>query len=488
MANLLKKGLTKYKNLPTPVRASLWSMICIGTQKGITLLSMPIFTRLLTREQYGVFTVYQSWYTILVIFATLNLYGGVYNNGLLKYEKRRNEFTSSIQGLSTTVTFCLFIVYIVAAPFWNSLLKLSTLYVVAMFVEFLCVPAYSYWINREKFSYRYRKMIITTMIVAFGSPTLGVISVLATNYKAEARVLSYVFVQLAVGLFFYIYNASRGKKFFDKEIWKYALWFNIPLIPHYLSYMLLQQADRIMIDKMVGRDSAAVYGVAYAIAMMMTIINDAVNSSFTPYTYKALKRRDFKSVGRTSNMLIILIGVGCVFAMSFSPEIIMVFAERKYYDAIWIMPPVSVSAFFMFMYSLFCNVEFYYEKNKFVTVATCTGAAANILLNYIFINLFGYFAAGYTTLACYIILAVAHYLFHKRVIRQKKLGIKAIYNVRFMMMCSVIILAVMVLITFTYSYFYIRYSIILALVIVAIIKRKWAIGLLKEIKKGKKED
>ena len=166
----------------------------------------------------------------------------------------------------------------------------------------------------------------------------------------------------------------------------------------------------------------------------------------------------------------------------------MVFAERKYYDAIWIMPPVSVSAFFMFMYSLFCNVEFYYEKNKFVTVATCTGAAANILLNYIFINLFGYFAAGYTTLACYIILAVAHYLFHKRVIRQKKLGIKAIYNVRFMMMCSVIILAVMVLITFTYSYFYIRYSIILALVIVAIIKRKWAIGLLKEIKKGKKED
>ena len=128
MANLLKKGLTKYKNLPTPVRASLWSMICIGTQKGITLLSMPIFTRLLTREQYGVFTVYQSWYTILVIFATLNLYGGVYNNGLLKYEKRRNEFTSSIQGLSTTVTFCLFIVYIVAAPFWNSLLKLSTLY------------------------------------------------------------------------------------------------------------------------------------------------------------------------------------------------------------------------------------------------------------------------------------------------------------------------------------------------------------------------
>lgn len=490
MGGLIKKGINKYMSLPQAVRASFWSMICIATQKGVTLLSTPIFTRLLTREQYGVFTVYQSWYTILVVFATLNLYGGVYNNGLLKFEKNRNRFTSSIQGLSTTLTAGLFIVYLCAHDFFNELLGLSTIYVVAMFVEFLCVAALRFWENREKFSYRYRMIIVETMIIAFGCPLLGVISVMATDYKAEARVLSYVFVQVAVGLFFYIYNMVKGKVFFDKKIWKYALLFNIPLIPHYLSYMLLQQADRIMISKMVGQRYAAMYGVAYAIAIMMTVVNDAVNTSFVPYTYRALKKKDFKSIGKISNMLLLMIGLGCMLAIAFSPEIIALFAEESYSDAQWIMPPVAASAFFMFMYSLFCNIEFYYEKNKFVTVATCIGAAANIVLNYIFINWVealapgkGYYAAGYTTLVCYMILALAHYLFYKRVIREKEPAIKRIYDTRFIFFYSIVVLAAMVFITLLYPYRYVRYAIILAIVIAAIIKRKRIIKIFKEIKK-----
>lgn len=490
MANLVKKGINKYMSLPQAVRASFWSMICIATQRGVTLLSTPIFTRLLTREQYGVFTVYQSWYTILVVFATLNLYGGVYNNGLLKFEKNRNRFTSSIQGLSTTLTFGLFIVYLCAHDFFNEMLGLSTIYVLAMFVEFLFFPAYHFWANREKFSYRYHKLIAATMVIAFGSPILGIISVMATEYKAEARVLSFVFVQVAVGLFFYIFNMARGKVFFDKKIWKYALLFNIPLIPHYLSYMLLQQADRIMISKMLGQKYAAMYGVAYAIAMMMNIVNDAVNTSFVPYTYKALRRKDFKSIGKNANMLLIMIGLGCMLAIAFSPEIIMIFAEESYSNAQWIMPPVAASAYFMFMYSLFCNIEFYYEKNKFVTVATCTGAVANVILNYIFIQLVenyfpgaGYYAAGYTTLACYMILALAHYFFHKRVIKEKEPQIKRIYNMRFILFYSLVVLVAMVVITLLYPYRYVRYAIILAIVIAAIIKRKWIIGIFKDIKK-----
>ncbi len=61
------------------------------------------------------------------------------------------------------------------------------------------------------------------------------------------------------------------------------------------------------------------------------------------------------------------------------------------------------SVFFMFLYPLFANIEFYYEKTKFVMVASCSGALLNILLNYIFIGLYGYYAAGYTTLICYMV-------------------------------------------------------------------------------------
>ena len=52
----------------------------------------------------------------------------------------------------------------------------------------------------------------------------------------------------------------------------------------------------------------------------------------------------------------------------------------------------------MFMYQIFANVEFYFEKNKFIMLASIFSAGFNVFLNYIFIKELGYIAAGYTTL------------------------------------------------------------------------------------------
>lgn len=468
--------------MSAPVKASLWFAVCNIVQKGIALLSTPIFTRILTTEQYGVYTVYQSWYQIIVIFATLNLSAGVFNNGLLKYEGREDEFTSSMQGLSTTITMILFAVYLCAMDFWNNLFGLSTLFVMAMFVELIFVPAYNFWSVRQRFDYKYRKIIVTTIIIAFGSPVLGVISVLSTSYKAEARVLSYVLVQVAVGLFFYIRNTIKGKRFFDKKIWKFALAFNIPLIPHYLAFQVLNQSDRIMISKMISTGTAAIYSVAYSIAMMMTIITNAINHTLIPYTYKALKSKDYKGIRKNANMLLILIGSGCILAMAFAPEIIKLFAAEQYYDAIWVMPPLAASVYFMFLYPLFGNVEFFYEKTIYATIASCIGAVTNIVLNLIFINIFGYFAAGYTTLFCYILFSFSHYLFHKKVIKEKNLGVSNIYDMKFIIMFSLIELLAMVGMTITYNYIIIRYSIIVAIVLVAVLNRKKIISQIKAIR------
>ncbi len=56
----MNKLLDKYKKIPAPVKAGLWFFICTVLQKGIVFLTVPIFTRLLTTEQYGLLTVYQS--------------------------------------------------------------------------------------------------------------------------------------------------------------------------------------------------------------------------------------------------------------------------------------------------------------------------------------------------------------------------------------------------------------------------------------------
>lgn len=474
----------KYGALSAPVKASIWFAVCNIAQKGIALLSTPIFTRLLTTAQYGRYTIYQSWYQIISIFATLNLAAGVFNNGLLKYEDKRDSFTSSMQGLSTTITFLLFIVYSVNRNFWNDVLELSSLYVYAMFIELLFVPAYNFWGTRERYLYKYKKLIVTTAVIALGSPIIGVITVISTSYKAEARVLSYVAVQTIIGLFFYIRNFRKGKLFYNKDIWKFALSFNIPLIPHYLAFQILNQSDRIMISRMVGSGEAAIYSVAYSVSMMMTVITGAINNSFIPYTYKALKNKDYENIGKNANVLLVFIGSGCIIVTAFAPEIISVFASKEYYNAIWIMPPVAASVYFMFLYPMFGNIEFYFEKTKYVTFASCVGAVANMILNYIFIKAYGYYAAGYTTLACYMLFAFMHYFFYKKIVRDK-LDSNDIYDTKFMLLFSSVLLMVMIGMTFIYKWPCIRYLTVVLIVASIFAKRKYIVNKLKNIRAAK---
>ena len=84
-----------------------------------------------------------------------------------------------------------------------------------------------------------------------------------------------------------------------------------------------------------------------------------------------------------------------ILLIMFAPEAIAIFAPVSYQEAIWTVPSVALSVFFMFLYTFFATFEFYYEKTKYIAGATVGGALLNIGLNYICIKKFGYIAAGY---------------------------------------------------------------------------------------------
>ncbi len=452
---MLQKLKNKYNSIPQAAKAVFWFTLCNVIQKGISFLTTPIFTRLLTPEQYGEYTLYSSWYQVIVIFATLNLFYGVYNNGMTKFPEDRAKFTSSLQGLCTTITIGLFVLYLCFSRFFNNLFGLSTLYMLTMFAELLTIPAFSFWSAGQRYNYRYKALIGVTLFIAGASPLLGVVAVVNTTYKAEARVLSLALVQVIVGLIFYIINMSRGKAFFSKKYWKYALMFNIPLIPHYLSSMILGHADRIMIADMVGKSEAALYAVAYNVALMMNIVISAINNSFTPFMYRSLKEQKYAPFRKTANLLVIFVAMISIVAMTLGPEFIYIVASEEYADAKWVIPPVAASVFMMFLYPIFSNVEFYFDKTKYIMMASCLGAVLNISLNYWLIPIFGYYAAGYTTLFCYIVYAFTHYLFARYLLKKEKLS-GQVFDIKCILIISAAVIAAMVIVILLYPYFWIR--------------------------------
>ncbi len=484
MKTITKHTIVKYNALSEPVKATIWFTICSVIQKGISLLTTPLFTRLLTKTEYGVYSVYQSWYAIILIFTTLNLSAGVYNNGMTKWPNDRARYTSSLQGLSTSITLVWFIIYLSFIEFWNRFFGLSTIFVVAIFSEALFVPAFSFWAAGQRFDYKYRELVLVSIGIGVVSPLLGCFAVMWSVHRAEARVLSYVFIQVCVGLYFYLTNLYRGKVFYIKEYWLFAMKFNIPLIPHYLAQTVLNQADRIMIASMVGKGEAAVYSVAYTISMMFTIVTNAINNSFIPYTYKAIRDKRFTELRNTANFLVLIVGTACIIAMAFGPEIIRVFAATEYYDARWVVPPVAEAVLFMFLFPLFCNVEFYFEETRFIMFASGGAAVLNVALNYIAVSMFGYVAAAYTTLICYILLTVTHYIAYRMICSRNDIHFE-IYDMKYILLISTASLFIMAGMLFIYDYYIVRYSVLILISGIMVIKRKTIVDKLYEMKRGK---
>ena len=71
-----------------------------------------------------------------------------------------------------------------------------------------------------------------------------------------------------------------------------ALKYNLPLMPYYLSMILLNHSDRLMIQKIDGYEDAALYSVSYSAAMVIFVISGALNLSLQAWLFKELKLND----------------------------------------------------------------------------------------------------------------------------------------------------------------------------------------------------
>ena len=484
--NFKNSLLKEYNKMSTPAKAGMWFTICGFLQRGISFLTTPVFTRILTTEQYGIVSVYNTWVELISILCTLNLFYGGFNNGMRDYKDRRDEYVSAVQGLITAVTVCWVVIYFVSCSFWK-LLEMPFPIVLIMFLQIIASAALSLWAARERFEFRYKNLVIVTVANILLGAVIPIIAIVlsAPENGANARIIAHAISVILVCGCIYIHNIRKGKVFYSKEIWKVAFFFNLPLLPHYLSTMILNHSDRIMISKMVGSSEAAIYSVAYSAAMVLNILATSINQSFAPWIYGEIDRKEYGRIAKVGNAMFAAIALILMMLIAFAPEAIAVFAGSKYTEAVKIVPSVASSLYFIFMYQIFANVEFYYKRNKFIAYASMSGAALNLILNYFGIKLFGYIAPGYTTLICYIVFGVAHYLFMKQICKEELDGIK-LFDSKTIFAMAIGLTLFSVLMVFLYLYTIVRYVILAAIIIAIAANRNKLIKYLKIFKN--KED
>ncbi|MCF0248286.1 MAG: oligosaccharide flippase family protein [Synergistes sp.] len=455
-------------------------------QRGVSVITTPVFTRIMTPAEYGASAVFFSWLEIAKTVITLYVFAEAYMLGLVKFGDTRNQFTSSMEGLCLTLILVWAAIYVLFRDFWNGLLSLTTVQMAAMFVIVWTSSVSAFWAAEQRIDYKYIRLSCAFLLTGILSPLFGIYLVLHSEDKVTARIVAFAAVDFIFYIWIFFAQMLRGRKFFSPGIWKYAILFNLPLLPHYLSDTVLKFSDRIMIEKMIGAQEAGIYSLAFAISVVTTIFNGAIYQSIQPWLYKTINERrigDLSSVAVSSLILVASVNIALLL---FVPEVVSFFAPQSYHNAIWVIPPLAMSVYFLYTFTLFTVFQFYYEKPYLVTAVTLFAALLNIILNYFFLGVFGYYAAGYTTLFCYIVFSVMHYYFTKKICK-KYSGNARPYDTKAIIKVSSAFLALGFVILFTYNNTAMRYSLTALIFVTAFLRRKFIAGYVRELLRRKRE-
>ncbi len=468
----IKKIIASIKNAPQSVKATVYFGAASFSISGLKYFTTPIFTRLLTTSEYGVINVYNSWLTILSVIMSVTLTNpGILNVGLYEHKNDRWKFLSSMLGLITVVSCSVIIIYIVLHKQVNGWVGIPSSLMILMLLTGMIQPATELWTMKQRYEYNYRITLLITVGSALIAQLVSIASVLYCKNKgsnlAEVRLWSAGIVNLLVALALYFYILNKGRNFFDLSLWKSTLRFAIPLIPHYISYVVLNGTDKIMIGKMVGTDKAGIYGLVSIISSIGILLWRALMIAFSPFINAKLGERAFKEIREAVKPLWIFVGAFCILGSIIAPEIIKIFATDDYLEGIYIIPPIAAGVFTFSMYDAFAAVSFFHKKSVNIMWASFTAAVTNIVLNYFAIKRFGYVAAGYTTYVSHVVLILMHYLNIARIEKDKVYDDKVIAST-----LSVVTLACMACNILYKTPIYVRYILAIGIIYYLLRKRK----------------
>lgn len=411
VAITIKKMINQYSAMDVVLKAGIWFVFCNIIQQGISIITTPIFTRIMTTEEYGIFSIYRTWYNVLVVAITLEIVYSPFNKAMVKFDKEQNNFVSSMQSFFVVTSLICCIIFTVFQKFFIELLELPLIALYLMIIHVLSFASMSLWVAKERFEYHYKKVVFVTLGYALLNTILGIVLVLAMDNGWFARILSMVISQSIIGVTLFFKNLGNPFKVNHLKYWKYSIHFAGALLPNSLASLLLDQADRIVIQKMCGKVEVAYYGLAYSVATLVNLFKTAIVNSFMPWYYKTLKAgKEASAKKRISDLLLLMMFIisGALMVM---PEIVQIMGGNKYAEAIWAIPPITISFFYIFLGTICVNVQYFFDKLLFGIITSVISVFLNFSLNIVYVAKFGYIAAGYTTLISYAVISLSRYLY-----------------------------------------------------------------------------
>nr|MBQ8890433.1 oligosaccharide flippase family protein [Clostridia bacterium] len=418
------EGIKRRAKIRIPARASIWYIVSSAFAKSVGVVGTPIFTRLLSPAEYGVYPHYTTWFSLFAAIATLELSGSVIYRGLQQFSYKKAGFISAATGLSLCSILVFSLLYFTFSAIFGNFTGFGAGMMSLMLIHIALNSIVNIYTAGCRYEYKYKSVALSGGLVALCTPVLSFLLIRGLGFGGVGRVLSAAVVTGSVAIFFLYRIISHSRGLYNREIWRYLLKTALPLLPHYVSTALILRIGEIVLRRAHGNEALAKYSVAMSVGLSLTVITNGLLSALAPWMLRKIKSAELSVVRELLYSSLKGLSLICLLILTVVPETIGIIAPAAYSDALVAVYPLALSVIPMFLSGAVVSCEAYFERGAATSLPSLVTAALTLISTVIVIPRVDFRFSALFLLLSYLSLAGLNILLFRRLSGENPIPIR----------------------------------------------------------------
>jgi O-antigen/teichoic acid export membrane protein len=370
--------------------------------RGMSLFLVPLYTRVLTPDDYGALDLLIMFAGIVNLTVSLEI-----SQAVARFYSDESDPNKKIEYSSSGFWFTLLSYFLFVVICFCFSKNISTLVMGRKGLElpfqiglvYIFFNGLMYFVqNQLRWELRSKAYSLLSLIFSLSTAVASIWLAYFLNYGLEGLLVGMVIGSLltfSMGCWL-LRNSIRLK--ISRHALYSMLFFSAPLVPAGIAIWISGYVDRIMINYFLTLEEVGLYGIGFRLASIGSIVMVGFQAALTPlvYTYHSKPDTPFQ----LSRIFRLFLAFCILFFLGinlFVHDILALFTQPAFYNAykviIYLIPSILLGQMYIFAPGIFLA-----KKTSYVLWINIFGALVNALLNYILIPLMGFSGAGLATM------------------------------------------------------------------------------------------
>lgn len=395
----------------------------------LNVLLVPLYTRTLAQEEYGVVTELYAMAAFLIVIFSYRMESAFFRFGTPK-EDRDQTFSTALISLIGSTTIITGIIFLLAQPLATAAkYGAHPEYIrwFALMLAFDCLAELPF--ARLRLEQRPMRFVGVKAVWIFTNIFLNLFWLVFCPWAAKQgmdwvhwlwtpeRGVGYIFLSNVLASLFtllLLLPEFRVIKLpFDKVLWKKMMVYAAPLIVVGFAGMVNEMLSRTMMKYLLtgtyeeNQAQLGVFGANYKLAMLITLFTQAYRYAAEPFFFRhAADDNAMQTQSEVTKWFTIAAAIGMLAILLFL-DIVKHFLGKDFHSGVGVVPILLFANLLLGVYYNFSVWFRLRDRTGLGAWISLAGAGITILLNILWIPYFGYMGAAWVTLVCYLFMSWA---------------------------------------------------------------------------------